>query len=116
VWMSLRPSQLRAAAAESAMMIPAVIAMRRRYRELSMPVTILAGARDRFASPDAQSKRLHRKLPTSTLQLVPGMGHMIHHLAPQTVMAAIDAAAARPSASSGARRSEASAAESNAHL
>jgi len=92
VWMSLRPSQLRAAAAESAMMIPAVLALRHRYRELAVPVTIVAGTRDRFASAGAQSTRLHRELPGSTLKLVPGMGHMIHHLAPREVMAAIDAA------------------------
>jgi pimeloyl-ACP methyl ester carboxylesterase len=93
-WMSLRPSQLRAAAAESAMMVPAALALRRRYRELTVPVMIVAGARDRVANADAHSKRLHRQLPGSTLQLVPGMGHMIHHLAPREVMAAIDAAAA----------------------
>jgi len=95
LWMSLRPSQLRAAAAESAMMVPAALALRHRYRELSIPVAIVAGTRDRFASPEAQSIRLHHELPGSTLQLIPGMGHMIHHLAPREVMAAIDAAAAQ---------------------
>jgi pimeloyl-ACP methyl ester carboxylesterase len=113
LWMSLRPSQLRASAAESAMMVPAAIALRRRHRELSMPVTIVAGTRDRFANPDTQSRRLHRELPGSTLQLVPGMGHMIHHLAPQEVMAAIDAAAATPLSAAGSPRLQTGAADSN---
>jgi len=58
LWMSLRPSQLRAAAAESALMVPAAFALRRRYRELSMPVIILAGTGDRIASAQGQSVRL----------------------------------------------------------
>ncbi|MBA2690082.1 MAG: alpha/beta hydrolase, partial [Burkholderiales bacterium] len=93
VWMSLRPSQLRASAAESALMIPAVIALRRRYRELTMPVVIMAGADDRYVSARHHSERLHEELPHSDLRLAPGAGHMVHHLVPHEVMAAIDSAA-----------------------
>jgi pimeloyl-ACP methyl ester carboxylesterase len=93
-WMALRPSQLRAGAAESAMMVPAAMTLQKRYRELSMPVTIVAGTGDRVASATHQSARLHRDLPGSELRLVPEMGHMIHHLALGEVMAAIDSTAA----------------------
>ncbi|WP_245549150.1 alpha/beta fold hydrolase [Noviherbaspirillum massiliense] len=93
VWMSLRPSQLRASAAEAALMIPAAFRLRSRYHEIAMPVTIMAGADDRQVDPHRQSERLHAELPQSDLNLAPGAGHMIHHLVPHEVMAAIDAVA-----------------------
>jgi pimeloyl-ACP methyl ester carboxylesterase len=93
VWMALRPSQLRAAAAETALLIPAAFSLRHRYRELSMPVVIMAGSDDRLVNTQRQSGHLHRDLPESRLHLMPGAGHMIHQLAPDEVMAAIDQAA-----------------------
>jgi pimeloyl-ACP methyl ester carboxylesterase len=90
IWMALRPKQLRASAAESALMIPAVFALRRRYHELTMPVTIMAGVNDRFVSATMHSAHLHKELPQSGLCLVPGMGHMIHQLVPHEVMKVID--------------------------
>lgn len=92
-WMVLRPSQLRAAAAESALLIPYAIALGRRYHELTLPVVIMAGAKDRYADPHTHSVRLHRALPQSELKLISGAGHMIHHTAPRQVMAAIEAVA-----------------------
>jgi pimeloyl-ACP methyl ester carboxylesterase len=92
VWMALRPSQIRAGAAESALMVPAALLLRRRYRELSMPVTIVAGTGDRIASARAQSERLHGELSDSRLHLIPDAGHMIHHIVPREVMDAIDEA------------------------
>jgi pimeloyl-ACP methyl ester carboxylesterase len=95
MWMALRPSQLRASAAESALLIPATVELRRRYQELRMPITIVAGAKDRLVAADRHSLRLHRLLPDSELRLLPGMGHMIHQLATEEVAAAITAAAER---------------------
>ena len=92
VWMTLRPSQLRAAASETALMIGAARALSRRYSELEMPVVICTGRDDRLVKK-RQSERLHKALPYSELSVVPGMGHMIHHLVPDDVMAAIDEAA-----------------------
>ena len=92
VWMSLRPSQLRAAAAESALMIPDAIALRSRYSELKMPVFIMAGAKDRIVNTQRQSARLHRTIPQSTLHVIPDAGHMIHHIVPYKVMEMIEKA------------------------
>jgi hypothetical protein len=58
-----------------------------------MPVTIMAGVNDRFVDSSRHSVRLHDQVPQSDLQLVEGAGHMIHHVAPHEVMAAIDAVA-----------------------
>jgi pimeloyl-ACP methyl ester carboxylesterase len=93
VWMALRPKQLRASAAESGLMIPSVFTLRSRYRELKMPLTIMAGADDRFVSANRHSARLHDALPQSDLRLVEGAGHMVHHVMPHDVMAAVDSAA-----------------------
>jgi pimeloyl-ACP methyl ester carboxylesterase len=90
VELSLRPSQLRASAEESAMMVPAAAALSRRYREIAVPVAVVAGTGDRLVDFHRQSKRLHRELARSTIDPVAEAGHMVHHLAPQRVLAAID--------------------------
>ncbi|MEN3291364.1 MAG: hypothetical protein V7642_617 [Burkholderiales bacterium] len=99
VWMALRPSQLKASAGETALMIPQAAILRQRYRELAMPVVIMSGAQDLHVTPKRHAERLHRELPHSDLMLTPGVGHMMHHIVPDQVMAAIDMAAkavARP--------------------
>lgn len=91
--MVMRPSQIRASAADSALMIPSAFRMRERYHEMVMPVAIMAGDGDRIVDMRAQSERLHEELPQSSLHITHGAGHMLHHLAPLEVMAAIDRAA-----------------------
>lgn len=90
LWLALRPSQLRASAAESAMMIPSALMLSRRYGELALPMAILAGGADRVADPYHNAERLHRALPQSELRVAPGVGHMVHYTAQEDVLAAID--------------------------
>ncbi len=91
--MALRPSQIRAAAAESALMIPDAFAVRGDYAHLKMPVVIIAGEGDRLIDIDEQSARLHRDIAHSSLHRVPRTGHMVHQTATERVMSAIDEAA-----------------------
>ena len=91
--MALRPSQLRASAAESALMIPDAFGTRGRYGELEMPVVIIAGELDRLIDSERQSEQLSRDVGHSSFRSVPGAGHMIHQTAMRDVMAAIDEAA-----------------------
>jgi pimeloyl-ACP methyl ester carboxylesterase len=91
IWMALRPGQLRASAAESAMMIPAALRLSRRYRELNIPALIVAGEGDLQATAAHHSARLHKELPLSELKLIPDVGHMVHHVATQEVSQAIKA-------------------------
>ncbi|TXN17309.1 alpha/beta hydrolase [Methylobacterium sp. WL122] len=91
--MMLRPLQLRASAEDAALMTPVTVELRKHYRELTLPVVIIVGGDDQVADVGRQSKRLHSELPNSELVVVPGMGHMIQHLAPREVVAAIDRAA-----------------------
>lgn len=92
--MAVRPSHLRASAAESALMIPMAWANSARYAGLAMPVAIVAGDGDRQVRTDAQSVRLHRVLGHSTFRRVARAGHMVHQTAPQEVLAAIEEVAA----------------------
>lgn len=91
--MAFRPWQLRASAAESALMIPDAYASRAQYRELTMPVVIVAGTEDRMIDTEDQSAQLHKQVPQSVFHSIPGAGHMVHQTATQDVMAAIDEAA-----------------------
>jgi pimeloyl-ACP methyl ester carboxylesterase len=69
--MALRPSQIHASAAESALMIPDAFHFRDEYSNLKMPVVIVAGDEDRLVDIDAQSTRLHRDVPQSRFHRVP---------------------------------------------
>jgi pimeloyl-ACP methyl ester carboxylesterase len=91
----LRPLQLRASAEDAAMMTPVTVELQEHYRELKLPVVIITGADDQIADVGRQSERLHRELPHSEFIVVPGMGHMIHHLAPEQVVRAVDRASER---------------------
>jgi pimeloyl-ACP methyl ester carboxylesterase len=91
----LRPLQLRASAEDAAMMTPVTVELQEHYRELKLPVIIVTGGDDQIADVGRQSERLHRELPHSEFIVVPGMGHMIHHLAPEQVVRAVDLASER---------------------
>lgn len=87
--MMLRPLQLRASAEDAALMTPAAAELQAHYRDLTLPVVIITGGDDQIADVDRQSRRLHHDVTGSELVIVPGMGHMIHHLAPERVAAAV---------------------------
>jgi pimeloyl-ACP methyl ester carboxylesterase len=72
-----------------------VMELEHHYRDLTMPVTIITGADDQISDVGRQSERLHRELPGSEFIALPGLGHMIHHLAPDAVIDAIDRSAQR---------------------
>jgi pimeloyl-ACP methyl ester carboxylesterase len=93
--MAVRPSQLGASAADSALMVPDAALRSRRYGELKMPVAFVAGEDDRVVDTGSQSGRLHDDITRSTLRRIAGAGHMVHHTATEAVMAAIDEAAER---------------------
>jgi pimeloyl-ACP methyl ester carboxylesterase len=92
--MAFRPSQIRASAAETALMIPAAFASAKTYDELAMPVIIIAGEDDRLIDIDEQSGRLHDEVTQSKMRRIAGAGHMVQQSATGDLMAAIDEAAA----------------------
>jgi pimeloyl-ACP methyl ester carboxylesterase len=92
----LRPSQIRAEAQDTATMVSAVAAMQHRYRELLMPVVIMAGTKDRIVDHRKHAVRLHQEIAQSALRLVPGVGHMLHYAVPEQVVDAIEASFRNP--------------------
>jgi pimeloyl-ACP methyl ester carboxylesterase len=63
-----------------------------------MPVTIITGADDQVTEFGRQSERLHRELPQSEFIALMGLGHMVHHLAPDAVASAVERAAEKAGA------------------
>ena len=79
--LALRPKQLRAAAEESAFLIPAAAQLQWHYPRIECPVRIVHGDEDHFIECE-QSRHLHEALPRSTLHFVPNAGHMVHYADP----------------------------------
>lgn len=61
-----------------------------RYRELRMPVVAITGDGDTVVSPILHSAAIAREAPLGRFVLLPGVGHMPHHAAPEIVAEAID--------------------------
>jgi pimeloyl-ACP methyl ester carboxylesterase len=92
----LRPSQIRAEAQDTATMVSAVAAMQHHYRELRMPVVIMAGTKDRMVDHRKHTVRLHEEIAQTALRLVSGVGHMLHYAVPEQVVDAIEACFQQP--------------------
>jgi pimeloyl-ACP methyl ester carboxylesterase len=89
--LAMRTSQMQAVEEEAAMLPDVANTFSSLYRELSVPVRLIAGSDDRIVDTTAHSVRLHQELTTSTFRRVPECGHMVHHAAPDDVTAAIAA-------------------------
>ena len=87
--MALRPSQIRATSMDGALMIPGAVALRGDYKNLTLPVVIVAGDGDKIVFK-RRSEQLRDSIPGSVLQIVKGAGHMVHHLAARQVAEAIE--------------------------
>ena len=91
-WLALRPSQLRATAEDSANTLLALMRLMPRYRDLTLPVVLVAGEKDRYVHTRAHTARLHALLPASRLLVSPHSGHMVQHTDLPLVLNAIDSA------------------------
>lgn len=56
-----------------------------RYKNLKVPTVAIAGDQDAIISPRTHSAAIAREAPLGSLILLPGIGHMPHHLAPDTI-------------------------------
>ncbi|MGY4626826.1 alpha/beta fold hydrolase [Bradyrhizobium sp. USDA 4486] len=92
--LALRPKQLRAAAEESAFLIPAAAQLQLQYQRIRCPVRIVHGKADRLIEAD-QSRRLHKTLPRSLLGLVEDAGHMVTYADAPGIADAVAALAVR---------------------
>jgi len=60
-----------------------------RYDRVTAPVTVLYGDRDKVADPSRHAVRIPSRIPHARLHGLEGIGHMVHHAAPQAVAAAL---------------------------
>lgn len=89
IGMTLRSSQMRATAAEGALMIPAAIGLSKRYAELRLPIIVMAGEGDLVTRADKHAERFAADVRPAELRIVPGQGHLLHFAVPEQVAAAI---------------------------
>jgi pimeloyl-ACP methyl ester carboxylesterase len=70
---------------EAALMLAAALAggHSARYKELSLPTGIVAGAGARLFDAQAGAIRLQAEIPRSFVDIIPQAGHMVHHAAPK---------------------------------
>lgn len=95
---TLRHGHVQATIADTPLLIWSSAVLARQFARLIMPVSILTGTHDHIVAGPLQSRRLHESIPGSLFQELPGIGHMIHHAAPDAVVAAIEQAARRAEA------------------
>ena len=86
----LRPATFRANSQDVAATLDFVSAQVPRYRDLKMPVVAITGDSDAIVSPIIHSATIARQAPQGRFVLLPGVGHMPHHAAPEIVIEAID--------------------------
>lgn len=91
----VRRSALRANARQIGVLLDEVRALSARWAEIEVPIEAVHGDADQTVSPVIHSERLAAENPGVTLTILPGQGHMPHHLARDEVIAAIDRAALR---------------------
>jgi len=87
--LTVRPLHLRAAAEETALMIPAAARLQHRYAELTCPAALIVGDSDQVVDP-GQTAQLHRALERSVVRSVPTAGHMVHHAAPDRMLDTVE--------------------------
>lgn len=86
----LRPATFEANAQDLAALHAFVTTQEPRYREVRMPVVAITGDSDAIVSPILHSAAIAREAPLGRFVLLPGVGHMPHHAAPEIIVEAID--------------------------
>jgi len=86
----LRPAVFEANSQDIAATFDFVSAQARRYPDLKVPVVAITGDSDAVVSPTIHSAAIARQAPQGRFVLLPDVGHMPHHAAPEIVVDAID--------------------------
>lgn len=95
------PSQMQRLGEEAVQALPDLAAASARYRDFAPPLSILIGMADWVTPPPTHAIRLAMAVPHAKIQILPGLGHMLHHFAVDAVAKALDSLLA--AGSSGAR-------------
>jgi pimeloyl-ACP methyl ester carboxylesterase len=93
--LSMRRTTLRANVRQVNTLRPHMVAMQPKLPTLTMPMEIVHGDADDTVPLAVHSIPLSQQVPGANLTVLPGVGHMPHHVDPQAVVDAIDRAAQR---------------------
>jgi len=88
--MAVRPSQIRATSEDGTLMIPGAIALRDGYKDLTLPVVIIAGEGDKIVFK-RRAEQLRSAIKHSMLHVIKGAGHMVHYQATRQIAEAVEA-------------------------
>jgi pimeloyl-ACP methyl ester carboxylesterase len=91
----LRPAEFIANAQDIAVLEDFVTAQVPRYRAIAAPTVIITGDRDRTVWPNIHARVVAALIPSAKLIELAGLGHMLPHVAPAAIIAAIDEIAKR---------------------
>src|SRR5215211_4789021 len=92
----LRPRAFRANAEDVSGFYRFVVRQSRRYGAIRAPTAIVSGDADTIVWTNLHSRSLVREIPGARLVILPGVGHMPHHAAPDIVAREIEGVAAKP--------------------
>jgi pimeloyl-ACP methyl ester carboxylesterase len=86
----LRPAEFVANAQDLAALKGFVAEQVPRYRAIAAPTVVITGDRDRTVSPKIHARAVAALIPNAKLVELAGVGHMLPHVAPAAIIAAID--------------------------
>ena len=86
----LRPHEFTANAEDLTGLKAFVTAQAPRYGAIQVPTAVITGDIDKTVSPRIHAMTIATMLPRGKLTVLPGIGHMLHHAAPDVVIGAID--------------------------
>lgn len=86
----LRPAVFQANAEDVAGLYAAVAAQSPRYKSIRVPAVVIGGDADHIVWTDLHARSFAREVPGAKLIVLPGIGHMPHHVAKDLVLAEID--------------------------
>jgi len=91
--LTLRRATFRANAKQMSILSPSLKQLGTELAQLTLPVELLHGTKDRVVPCNAHSLAAAKLIPSVRLNLLAGRGHMVHHTDPQAVIATIARAA-----------------------
>lgn len=93
--LTLRRFSTRANAQQVNSLRPHIVDMQQKYGTLTMPIELIHGDADTIVPAHIHAKVFAAEVPSARLTMLPGIGHMPQHAAPQATIDAIDRATTR---------------------
>jgi pimeloyl-ACP methyl ester carboxylesterase len=86
----LRPATFLANACDVGDLKSYLVEQASRYPKLETPTIVITGDRDAIVSPRQHAMEFAAAAPDAKLSILPGIGHMLHHVAAERIVAAIE--------------------------